>query len=204
MFTGIVQAMLPIKSVEPKDGLLSFCLDFPAELMTHLVTGASVAINGVCLTATDIKGSKVSFDAVRETLLLSNLDQLTQGSMVNVEKSLHHDAEIGGHILSGHIAGTANVRSVEESSNNCRMAVEIPKEWTKYVFRKGFLAINGASLTVADLESDRVFVNLIPETLKRTNFVLLQPGDKVNIEIDAQTQTIVDTVERIMQDRYPR
>lgn len=205
MYTGIVQACLPIHSVERKPGLMVFSLEFDDELLDGLETGASVSVDGVCFTVTRFDGATVYFDAVAETMNISNIGQLEPGRNVNVERSALQGAEVGGHVLSGHVIDTAEVVSVEVSENNCRMTFKGNPDWLKYVFNKGFLAINGASLTVAALDrKDSTFaVNLIPETLKRTNFGELQAGDHVNIEIESQTQVIVDTVERIMSERFP-
>lgn len=208
MYTGIVQALLPAGHIDRRPGLMSFSLPVPAELQIDLVPGASVAVNGVCLTVTRIAGEDVYFDAIAETLALTNLGLLAEGALVNMERSARHDAEVGGHILSGHIIGTAIVNRIVRDENNCRMTFGVghsSSQWLKYVFHKGFIAINGASLTVAELNRDEatVTVNLIPETLRRTNFALLDEGDEVNIEIESQTQAIVDTVERVMAERYP-
>ena len=204
MYTGIVQEQLPILTIEKKEGLSTFSVDFPDYLLDQLETGASVAVNGVCFTVTSIENSVVSFDAIRETLELSNIKHLEAGTMVNVERSAKQDAEVGGHVLSGHVIDTARVRDVESTENNCRITFSGDAAWLKYVFNKGFLAINGASLTVAELDRDAATfsINLIPETLKRTNFSLLEKGDEVNIEIESQTQVIVDTVERVMAERH--
>lgn len=204
MYTGIVQEQLPVASVTKKDGLTTFTLDFPDHLMDGLETGASVAVNGVCFTVTNIDNSNIRFDAIRETLDLSNIKYLAVGTMVNVERSAKQNAEVGGHILSGHVIDTATVSEVSSSENNCRITFNGDQSWLKYVFEKGFLAVNGASLTVAALDrmSKTFSINLIPETLKRTNFSLLKEGDEVNIEIESQTQIIVDTVERVMEERY--
>jgi len=204
MYTGIVQAQLPISSVAKKEGMTTFSLEFPAQLMVGLESGASIAVNGVCFTVTGISGSNVSFDAIRESLALSNIKYLEVGSMVNVERSARQDAEIGGHVLSGHVSNTATVSHIETSENNCRMTLTGDDTWLKYVFDKGFLGVNGASLTVAklDREARSLCINLIPETLQRTNFSLLKVGDEVNIEIESQTQVIVDTVERVLAERY--
>ncbi len=163
-----------------------------------------MAVNGTCFTVTGIDDCGVTFDAIAETLSLSNIKYLAPGTLVNVERSAKQGVEIGGHILSGHVVGTARVISVERSENNCRMTFSGDPAWLKYVFEKGFLAINGASLTVASLDRDtaRFSVNLIPETLKRTNFGILKESDEVNIEIESQTQVIVDTVERVLAERY--
>ena len=172
--------------------------------MEGLENGASIAVNGVCFTVTEISGEKVSFDAIRESLALSNIKYLEVGSMVNVERSAKQDAEIGGHILSGHVMNTATVSHLEVSENNCRITLAGDSTWLKYVFDKGFLAVNGASLTVAklDRQANSFCINLIPETLKRTNFSLLNVGDEVNIEVESQTQVIVDTVERVLSERH--
>jgi riboflavin synthase len=212
MYTGIVQEQLAVTSVAKKEGLTTFTVDFPDHLMEGLETGASVAVNGVCFTVTSIDcnldgntdNNIISFDAIRETLDLSNIKYLEPGTMVNIERSAKQDAEVGGHILSGHVVDTATVSEIIASENNCRITFRGNQSWLKYVFEKGFLAVNGASLTVAALNrGDESFsINLIPETLKRTNFSLLTEGDEVNIEIESQTQVIVDTVERVMAERY--
>ncbi len=204
MYTGIVQARLPIKHVEKKDGLYSFTISFPDELLLELETGASVAVNGVCFTVTTIDGNDVSFDAIRETLELSNIRFIEAGTIVNIERSAKQGVEVGGHVLSGHVVGTAEVVQVEKSANNRRLTFAGNPNWLKFVFEKGFLAVNGASLTVAQLDrpADQFAINLIPETLERTNFDRLAEGDLVNIEVETQTQVIVETVERVMAERF--
>ncbi|MAI42408.1 MAG: riboflavin synthase [Gammaproteobacteria bacterium] len=206
MFTGIVQAMLPIKSLSQEDGLSRFSIQFTDQLSLALEKGASIAVNGVCLSVTDLCQNVISFDAVRETLELSNLKSIQVGTMVNLERSIKYDSEVGGHAVSGHIMGTARVQSVEKDSNNCRISFLVPQDWLRYLFNKGFIAINGASLTIASVnhQSKQVAINFIPETLRSTNFELVCVGDEVNIEIDAQTQTIVDTVERVLAEKSKR
>jgi riboflavin synthase len=213
MYTGIVQDCLPIESVDRKEGLYTFFLAFPESLTKELETGASVSVNGVCFTVTSIaemisetvSKTRVSFDAIKETLALSNIQHIQTGTLVNIERSAKADAEVGGHILSGHVVGTAEVIRVENSENNRRLTFKGDAEWMNFVFEKGFLAVNGCSLTVAalDREANEFAINLIPETLERTNFVGLQTGDLVNIEIDAQTRVIVETVERVLSERLP-
>ena len=204
MYTGIVQKMLPIARVDQKPGLMTFSLVFDDVLLDELETGASVAVNGCCFTVTSIKDHEVTFDAIQETLDLTNIKYLQPGTQVNLERSAKQDVEVGGHILSGHIVGTARVVEKETSENNVRLTFAGKQDWMKYIFNKGFLAVNGCSLTVAAIDYDACSfsINLIPETLQRTNFSLLEPGDEVNIEIESQTQVIVDTVERIMAERY--
>jgi riboflavin synthase len=206
VYTGIVQSCRPIGSVEKKEGLYTFAIEFPAVLLQELETGASVAVNGVCFTVTKIDNRTVSFDAIAETLALSNIQFIEVGTQVNLERSAKSGAEVGGHILSGHIIGTSELLLIEESSNNIRLTFEGKPDWLKFVFEKGFLAVNGCSLTVAalDREKNQFSINLIPETLARTNFALLKAGDPVNIEIESQTQVIVETVERIMEQRFSK
>lgn len=198
-----MQAVLPVKAVLPEDGLCGFTFEFPDALIAGLEVGASVSVNGVCLTVTHISQNQVSFEAVNETMRVSNLRTTGNNSMVNIERSAKRDDEVGGHVVSGHVMGTARISSIESVSNTCRMTFAIPKDWLRFLFSKGFIAINGASLTVADLDKDAgtFTVNLIPETLRSTNFPLLSVNDEVNIEIDSQTQAIVETVERVLNQR---
>lgn len=205
MYTGIVQRMLPISQLERKPGLMTFGLKFDPDLLVDLEEGASVAVNGCCFTVTGFSEALVSFDAIQETLDITNLKYLEPGTLVNIERSAKSDAEVGGHVLSGHIIDTAEVIEITESENNKRLTFQAQPTWLKYVFNKGFLAVNGCSLTVAHLDRDQstFAINLIPETLARTNFSLLKVGDEVNIEVESQTQVIVETVERIMAERFP-
>ena len=208
MYTGIVQACLEIQLADRKPGLLTFGLTLPPELSEAVTLGASIAVNGCCFTVTSMApkdlGLDVTFDAIAETQALTNLRDIEIGTQVNVERSAKQDVEIGGHVLSGHIIDTATVAEIEFTENNCRVMFKAGAAWLKYVFDKGYLAINGASLTVAAVDRDAgtFAINLIPETLKRTNFATLQVGDAVNIEVESQSQVIVDTVERIMAERY--
>ena len=205
MYTGIVQGCLPISSLEKKENLYRFSIEFPSDRLEKLEEGASVAINGVCLTVTEIIGKAVFFEAIKETLGLSNLNDLREGTLVNMERSARANAEIGGHLISGHVVGMADILSIEKDTNNYRITFTGDDTWMKFVFEKGYLAVNGCSLTVAEMDRKlkQFSINLIPETLKRTNLELLQRGDKVNIEVEAQTQAIVETVERVLNERFP-
>ena len=205
MYTGIVQGCLPISSLEKKENLYRFSIEFPSDQLEKLEEGASVAINGVCLTVTEIIGKAVFFEAIKETLGLSNLNDLREGTLVNMERSARANAEIGGHLISGHVVGMADIVSIEKATNNYRITFTGDDTWMKFVFEKGYLAVNGCSLTVAEMDRKlkQFSINLIPETLKRTNLELLQRGDKVNIEVEAQTQAIVETVERVLNERFP-
>ena len=204
MFTGIVQGVATVESVASEPGLTTFIIGFPQGSVDGVSIGASVAINGTCLTVTAQDGSRLWFDAMQETLRATTLGQLTQGSRVNFERAARIGDEIGGHLLSGHVHTTARVVSREQPENNCTLTFEVPAEWQKYLFPKGYIAVEGASLTIGEVRDNRFNVHLIPETLRATTFSDLQEGDRVNIEVDSQTQTIVDTLARMGYDRPPR
>ena len=165
--------------------------------------GASVAINGTCLTVTEIDKDSLAFDIMVETLRATNLSSLSEGAKVNYERSARFGDEIGGHTVSGHISCTAAVTEVQDLDNNTRkLTFELPDDkWMRYILSKGFIAVNGCSLTIGDVVGRTFCVWLIPETLRVTVFGAVQRGDSVNIEIEAQTQAIVDTVERVLASK---
>ncbi|EDP98734.1 riboflavin synthase [Shewanella benthica] len=201
MFTGIVQATCEVVAINKKDGLNTLEVAMEPELREGLITGASVANNGVCLTVTRIKDDRVFFDVMEETLSVTNLTKLQVGSQVNIERSLTFGREIGGHILSGHIHTQARVCGLSNTSEHFNIELEVDKKWMNYILYKGFVGVNGCSLTIGATTENRFMLHLIPETLKLTNLDLLELGDKLNIEIDSQTQAIVDTVERVLAQR---
>jgi riboflavin synthase len=203
MFTGIVQGVATIESVNAEPGLSTFVIRFPDGMLDGISIGASVAINGTCLTVTRQEGHNLYFDAMQETLGLTTLGDLEAGDRVNFERAARIGDEIGGHLLSGHIHTTAKVVSVERPENNCTLTFEVPQAWARYLFPKGYIAINGASLTIGEVNDSHFNVHLIPETLRATTFADLKEGDRVNIEVDSQTQTIVDTLARMGYDRPP-
>lgn len=196
MYTGIVQGAVGVTRVVDRPGLRSFSVDLPAYLLGDLEIGASVALDGVCLTVTAIDGSDVAFDAIQETQERTTLGGVDVGSRVNVERSAKTGAEVGGHEISGHIDGTVRIVEIERDDSNCILTFEAPPEYMKYVFPKGFIALNGCSLTVVDVDRDAstFTVHLIPETLRATTFGEKQMGDDANFEIERKTQVIVDTV----------
>lgn len=202
MFTGIVQGTAQIHSIDEKSNFRTQIVKIPQELLADLEIGASVANNGVCLTVTEINQDLVSFDLMQETLKITNLGQIKVGDLVNIERAMKMGDEIGGHILSGHVYCTAKVVERLPSANNLQIWFELPNaDMMKYVLTKGFIAIDGISLTIGEVKAQSFCVNLIPETLHRTLIGKREIGDLVNIEIDPQTQAIVDTVERYMAVR---
>ncbi|QSX31694.1 riboflavin synthase subunit alpha [Shewanella cyperi] len=201
MFTGIVQATCDVVDIQKKDKLNTLAISLPPELRKDLSLGASIATNGVCLTVTGWQDDRVFFDVMEETLSLTNLAALVPGSRVNIERSLTFGKEIGGHLLSGHIHSKARVVRVQMNGMQKDLRLELAPQWMKYVLYKGFIGVNGCSLTVGEVTRNQFRLHLIPETLRLTNLSEVSEGDWLNIEIDSQTQTIVDTVERVLAAR---
>lgn len=201
MFTGIVQGVCNVVSSETGAGITRVAVDLGG-LVAGLELGASIAVNGACVTTTEIDGSLVGFDLIKETVELSNLGELAPGTTVNVERSFRVGDEVGGHILSGHIAGVAVVSDIASDGGHRLVSVVVPREWMAYLLLKGFVALNGVSLTIAEVDRSAaaIVVSLIPETLARTTFNRLEVGDRINLEVDSQTQAIVDTVRAALQD----
>ncbi|HEX4510842.1 MAG TPA: riboflavin synthase subunit alpha [Burkholderiaceae bacterium] len=204
MFTGIVQGIARVAEVIDRPGLRTFTLDFPAGFAQDLAIGASVSVDGVCLTVTDRTGADAArFDVMQQSLALTTLGGLAAGAAVNVERAARENAEIGGHPLSGHVDVQARLESIRRPENNHVLRISVPAPWMRYVFPKGYIAVNGASLTVA--EADRragwFEVWLIPETLRMTTFGAKQEGDALNLEIERGTQVVVDTVRDAVEER---
>jgi riboflavin synthase len=203
MYTGIVQRSVEVTHLHDEPGLRTFAVRLPQELRDGLEIGASVGLDGVCLTVTRIDSEDVFFDAIRETQELTTLGEVELGNEVNVERSALSGAEIGGHEISGHVDGTLTIRDIENDENNCVLTFAAPANRMKYIFPKGFIALNGCSLTVVDVDREKaVFtVHLIPETLGVTTFGAKHVGDRVNFEIDRKTQVIVDTVRSFLSEQ---
>ena len=206
MFTGIVQGVARVAQVEDQPGLRSIGLVFPLGFGGDLETGASVAVDGVCLTVTSHDGDGARFDVMQQTLGTTTLGTLRVGSTVNVERAARHGAEVGGHVLSGHVDAKGVLAQVRRPENNHVLRIAVPAPWMRYVFAKGYIAVNGASLTVAQAERDGdgagwFEVWLIPETLRMTTFGACREGDALNLEIERQTQVIVDTVREVVEQR---
>jgi len=206
MYTGIVTHKLPIADIVEKPGLRRFAFVFPPELLEGLKLGASVSISGVCLTVSSIAEDVVMFDAMQETLEKTTLGSLRKGDEINILRSATIGEENGGHAMYGHVIGTADIMLIQKPDNNCVMTFHVPTEWMKYIFQKGFIGLDGCSLTVTDpnASAGTFTVWFIPETLNRTTFGLKEVGGQVNLELDQQTQTIVETVERVLAERDKR
>ena len=199
MFTGIVQGKGEIVSIEIGNEITTFQIRVPST--EGLQIGASISIDGVCLTATAFTDKIVSFDVIPETLEKTTLGQLEQGHYVNVERSLRYGDEVGGHLLSGHIIGRGLVSKSEQVGDGAQYSIIAPPNVRKYLVSKGYVGIDGISLTVGDVSEDHFDLHLIPETLRLTTIGEKQVGDAVNLEIDSTTMMIVETVERMMKER---
>jgi riboflavin synthase len=204
MFTGIVQAVATVSALTDRPGLRSFTLAFPQGFCDELEIGASVSVDGVCLTVTERVGDDgANFDVMQQSLSLTTLATLKVGSRINVERAARDGAEIGGHPLSGHVDFQATLASLRQPENNHVLRIAVPAPWMRYVFAKGYIAIDGASLTVSDANKAEGWfeVWLIPETLRMTTFADKRPGDALNIEIERGTQVMVDTVRAAVEER---
>lgn len=210
MFTGIVQGIAQVVECQDAGSNKRLVIQFPKGSMLAQQLGASVAINGVCLTVAAVEADIISFDVIDTTLAFTNLGQVKAGDKVNFERSAKMGDEIGGHIMSGHILSCLTVSQVRTQADSYRIRFKVEAEIVQseqttnpmsYLFNKGFVGLNGSSLTICDIGEDWIEVSLIPETLRLTTFGALQVGDKVNLEIDSHTQATVDTVERILRQK---
>ena len=204
MFTGIVQGVARVAALAQRPGLTSLTLAFAPGFAAGLEVGASVAVDGVCLTVTALgAGDAAAFDVMQQSLALTTLADLCAGSRVNVERAARDGAEIGGHPLSGHVDGLGRIVQVRTPENNRVLRIALPPALVRYVFAKGYVAVNGCSLTAAEVDRRAGWfeVWLIPETLRMTTFADKQEGDAVNIEIERQTQVFVDTVREVVDER---
>lgn len=188
-----------VVSVEqPAADFRTHTVELPEDMAGGLQTGASVAHNGCCLTVTETDGRTARFDLMAETLDKTNLGRLKAGDLVNLERAARFGDEIGGHLMSGHITATTEILRIERTEHNTTMHFALPAALKPYILPKGFVGLDGCSLTIGSVGEDSFCVHLIPETLRRTLFGTRQAGDTVNLEIDPQTQAVVDTVSRIL------
>ena len=196
MFTGIVREVGSVVAVTGGDEGVR--LEIEAPVTAPLIeVGGSVAINGVCLTAETVGPHLLTFHAMPETLSRSALGQLADGARVNLEPALRAGDALGGHIVQGHVDGIGTVRSVEPEGEGLRLTVEAGDDTIRYCVDKGSITVEGVSLTVAALHDDAFEVALIPHTLAATTLSLLEPGQRVNLEVDV----LAKYVERLLEPR---
>ena len=200
MYTGIVSGTAPVIAVADGEGIRALTIDLDG-FSEGLQIGASVALDGVCMTVVSIEGTEVRFDAIEETLGRTTLEGAIQGHMVNVERSLRMGDELGGHILSGHVMTTAKIIGRVERGEGLDLVIENLIETRPYILEKGFIAIDGMSLTIGEVSDEGFALHIIPETLRITTIGDKGVGDSVNLEIDSRTQAVVETVMRNMEDK---
>ena len=198
MFSGIVSHKSKVLKVETFGDFVRIYITTPKNFNKGLKKGASISVNGVCLTSKDTGSKNLKFDVIEETLLKTNLKHILKGDIVNLERSIKASSEIGGHLMSGHIHFTGEVKKIFEKENTKDMRISISKEYSDYILEKGYIGVNGCSLTLGKIFKNQFNIHLIPETLKITNLDKLEEKDLVNIEIDQATIAIVDTVKKTL------
>ena len=193
MFTGLVQDRGHVEAVDQTDE--GARVRVRTRLGSELTDGDSVAVQGVCLTATAVHHEVFTVDVMAETLRRSTLGALAAGAPVNLELPLRATDRLGGHVVQGHVDGVAEIVAVGDEGFSRRVWIEPPPELLRYVVQKGSIAVAGVSLTVAEVTDDRFAVALIPETLERTTLGTAAPGDRVNIEVDVLSKHVEKLLE---------
>ena len=204
MFSGIVQGTGKISKISTKQDSITIEITPPKNFTKSLQKGASVSVNGVCLTSLDKGLKNMKFDVITETLTRTNLKNLKKGSIVNLERSIKANSEIGGHLMSGHIHFSGKVKKILNKKNTKDIIVNFPKKYNEYIFEKGYIGVNGCSLTLGKINNDSFYIHLIPETLSITNLDKLAVGSLINIEIDQNTISIVETVKKTLAAQKSR
>ncbi len=184
MFTGIVQGVGRIRSIEPRGGDVTLWIEAGPVPLDDVQVGGSIAVGGACLTATQLEAHAFAADVSRETLTHTTLGAAVEGARVNIEKALTAGQALGGHYVTGHVDGVGRVVSRHDDARSVRVEFEVPAELARYVARKGSVCVDGVSLTVNGVEGRRFDVNLVPHTLELTTLVDCGPGTTVNLEVD--------------------
>ena len=201
MFTGIVSGKGNLQKIIKCEDYVSLVIKAPKGFAKNLSRGASVSVNGVCLTVKKGKTDLLEFDVIEETLIRTNLKNIGKSSKVNLERSMTAKTEIGGHLVSGHIHGTGEVLKVINRKETKDLLIKIPSGLREYFFYKGYVALNGCSLTIGKVLKSSFYIHLIPETVSITTFKEIKKGDLVNIEVEQTTINTVETVKRVMLER---
>ena len=185
MFTGLIAELGRITAIEKGESSAVFTVSAPA-LISQIALGDSVAVNGVCLTATSVSGDSFTADVMVQTLAVTSLAQLAVGSPVNLELAALLNTRMGGHMVQGHVDGVATVVGLTPGEKWAQFDITVPEKLAKYIVNQGSICLDGVSLTVGEINdaNNVVTVWLIPETLDRTNLASKQPGDLINVEVD--------------------
>ena len=201
MFTGIVSGKGHVQKIVRYEDYISLIIKAPKDFSKNLIKGASVAVNGVCLTVKKGKTDILEFDVIEETLQKTNLKDISKSSKVNLERSMTAKTEIGGHLVSGHIHGTGKVLKVINRQATKDLQIKIPTSLREYFFYKGYVALDGCSLTIGKVLKTSFYIHLIPETVSVTTFKDIKKGDLINIEVEQSAINTVETVKKIMSQR---
>ena len=201
MFTGIVSAKGLISKINKNPDYTTLFIKAPKSFIKNLKRGASVSVNGVCLTVKKGATSNLEFDVISETLDKTNLKLLAKNFKVNLERSMQANTEIGGHLMSGHIHGVGIIKELHDRGSTKDLKIQVPASLMEYLFYKGYVGLNGCSLTIGKVFKSSFNIHLIPETIEVTNFDNMQKGDLINIEIDQTTINTVETIKKIMLER---
>jgi len=201
MFTGIVSGKGHVQRIIKCKDYISLIIKAPKGFSKNLLKGASVSVNGVCLTTKKGKTDVLEFDVIEETLKKTNLKNISKSCKVNLERSMTTKTEIGGHLVSGHIHGTGEVLKVVNRQETKDLQIKIPVNLREYFFYKSYVALNGCSLTIGKVLKSSFYIHLIPETISVTTFQDIKKGDLINIEVEQTTINTVETVKRFMLER---
>ena len=201
MFSGIVQTVGKIESLKDKNHIKTIRIETHGNYLEDIAIGQSVSVDGVCLSLVKKNNEYCEFEAVEETINRTTLGSYMQGTKVNLEKSLKFGDTVGGHFVSGHIHTRGRIVEVELVGESKNILVEIEEKWIKYLTEKGYISVNGASITIGKVSKNTFYVHLIPETLKTTNLDELIYDNYVNLEFDQATIAIVDTTERLINQK---
>ena len=201
MFSGIVQEAGKVKDFLKREDIYNISIDCSSKITSNLKKGASVSVNGVCLTVKDENPEILRFDLVEETIKRTNFQNIKTGDNVNLERSLKMGDEIGGHPVSGHIHGISKVISIDKRDQSWDVKFSVEPFMHDYMLHKGYVAINGCSLTIGEVSNESFMIHLIPETLSITNLFQLEQDSVVNIELDQNTIIIADTVKKYLDGK---
>ena len=201
MFSGIVQEAGKVIGFVKERDIYNLSIECSSEFISDLKKGASISVDGVCLTVKDENPEILRFDLVEETIKRTNFQNIKTGDNVNLERSLKMGDEIGGHPVSGHIHGISKVISIDKRDQSWDVKFSIESFMHDYMLHKGYVAINGCSLTVGEVSNESFMIHLIPETLSITNLFQLQQDSIVNVELDQNTIVIADTVKKYLDGK---
>jgi riboflavin synthase len=201
MFSGIVEEKGLIKNLVEGNEIVALEISCSEKFIEGAAIGHSVSVDGVCLTITGISDDSLCFDAVQETLNRTLIGAYNLGSQVNLESSLKYGGPIGGHLMSGHIQLKGKIKEVLIVGDGKDLVIDTESHWSKYLSEKGYIGINGCSITIGQVNETRFKIHLIPETLRSTNLENLVFDDEVNLEIDQNTIAVVDTTERVLSNK---